>query len=35
LPWTEDPRGFIIVIVLMVFIAAAELCYFWIKGWFD
>jgi zinc transporter len=35
LPWTEDPRGFVIVIGLMVFIAAAELFYFWIKGWFD
>jgi zinc transporter len=35
LPWTQEPRGFIIVICLMVFIAAAELWYFWRTGWFD
>jgi Mg2+ and Co2+ transporter CorA len=35
LPWTETPLGFVIVICLMVFIAAAELWYFWKTGWFD
>jgi len=35
LPWTKTPYGFIIVICLMIFIAAAELWYFWKRGWFD
>ena len=35
LPGTQDPSGFIIVIVLMLVIAIAELLYFKYKGWFD
>jgi len=35
LPGTQDPHGFVIVIVLMLAIAAAELLYFKSKGWFD
>jgi Mg2+ and Co2+ transporter CorA len=35
LPGTQDHYGFIIVIILMVAIAAAELWYFKRKGWFD
>ena len=35
LPGTQDPYGFVIVIVLMLAIAAAELLYFKSKGWFD
>lgn len=35
LPGTQDPDGFIIVIVLMFAIAVAELWYFRRKGWFD
>ena len=35
LPWREAPYGFVLVICLMVLIAAAELWYFWKKGWFD
>jgi len=35
LPWTKEPYGFIVVICLMVLIAAAELWYFWKKGWFE
>jgi zinc transporter len=34
-PGIQNPNGFIIVIVLMVAIAAAELWYFKRKGWFD
>ena len=35
LPGTQDHYGFIIVVILMVAIAAAELWYFKRKGWFD
>jgi Mg2+ and Co2+ transporter CorA len=35
LPGTKENYGFIIVIVLMIAIAAAELWYFKRKGWFD
>ncbi len=35
LPATQDPQGFIIVIVLMAVIGAVELWYFERKGWLD
>jgi magnesium transporter len=35
LPGTQDPHGFVIVIVLMLAIAVGELWYFRHKGWFD
>ena len=35
LPATQDPQGFIIVIILMVVIGAVELWYFKRKGWLD
>lgn len=35
LPGTQDPSGFIIVIVLMAAIGAVELGYFKWKGWFE
>ena len=35
LPATQDPQGFIIVIILMAVIGVVELCYFKRKGWMD
>jgi Mg2+ and Co2+ transporter CorA len=35
LPGTQDPQGFIIVIILMAVLGAAELWYFKRKGWLD
>ena len=35
LPATQDPYGFIIVIVMMLFIGAVELLYFYRKGWLE
>ena len=35
LPGTQDPSGFIIVIVIMAAIGAGELWYFKAKGWFE
>jgi Mg2+ and Co2+ transporter CorA len=35
LPVTQDPQGFIIVIILMAVIGAVELWYFKRKGWLD
>lgn len=35
LPGTQDPQGFIIVIILMAVIGAVELWYFKRKGWLD
>lgn len=35
LPGTQDPAGFIIVIVIMAAIGAVELWYFQWKGWFE
>lgn len=35
LPATQDPQGFIIVIILMAIIGAVELWYFKRKGWLD
>ena len=35
LPATQDPQGFIIVIILMIVIGAVELWYFKRKGWLD
>lgn len=35
LPATQDPYGFIIVIVVMFFIGSVELLYFYRKGWLE
>ena len=35
LPATQDPQGFIIVIVMMLIIGAVELLYFYRKGWLE
>ncbi len=35
LPGMQDPKGFVIVIVLMLGIGAVELWYFKWKGWLD
>jgi zinc transporter len=35
LPATQDPQGFMIVIILMLAIGAVELWYFRRRGWFD
>jgi zinc transporter len=35
LPATQDPLGFIIVIVMMLFIGTVELLYFYQKGWLE
>jgi Mg2+ and Co2+ transporter CorA len=35
LPATQDPQGFIIVIVMMSVIGAVELLYFKRRGWLD
>jgi zinc transporter len=34
-PGTQDPHGFIIVIILMAVIGAVELLFFKRKGWLD
>lgn len=35
LPAKQDPHSFIIVIVVMLFIGAVELLYFYRKGWLE